>query len=161
MKCSTFAQSQLILESDQLKKQLSELRKELATLKFQYQSLEEDFLHALKGKSSINSSANLKGKKIVYIGGHDKSIKEYAAVIQGYQAELITPSNNSIEAVCQAIEMADEVVCPADCQNQELCNTARSSSTKYNKPFRMMENSSPQILQQKLHEIANISVQVQ
>lgn len=161
MKCSTFAQSQLTLESDQLKKQLSELKQELATLKFQYQSLEEDFLHALKGNPSTKSSPSLKGKKIVYIGGHDQSIEEYTAVTKRYQAELITPINNSYEAVCQAIEIADEVVCPADCQNQELCNTARSSSTKYNKPLRIVEDSSPQILQQKLHEIANISIQVQ
>lgn len=155
MNCSNIAQSILTQENDQLKKNLQTMRHEIEHLRFQYQLLEEDFLHAVKVKSAPSS---LKGKKIVYIGAHNASIEAYHAITRRYQAELIMPKNNSIEAVCEAIELADEVICPADCQNQELCHNAQSSCTKYNKPFRSIENNSPQILQQ---ELAQIAIQIQ
>lgn len=155
MNCSSITQSLLTQENDHLKKRLQEMRKELNSLQFQYSSLEEDFLHAVKEKVS---NRNLKGKKIVYIGGNTHSIDAYHAITQSYQAELILPKNNSIEAACEAIELADEVICPIDCQNQDLCHATQSSCTKFNKPFRRIENSSPQILQQ---ELAQIAVQIQ
>ena len=155
MTCSGLIQSMLTLENDNLKKKLSEKSEELEVLQFQYQSLEEDFMHALNSKPQENA---LKGKKIVYIGADDQALSKYKEITQRYQAELITPENDSHEAVCQAIKFADEVICPEDCQNQKLCYSARSSCTKYNKPFRSIENSSVQILQQ---ELENIYIQIQ
>ncbi len=154
MRCSVSAQSLLIEENDSLKKQLIKLHKEITSVKFQYQSLEEDFMHAVNNKIEIS----LKGKKIAYIGGNGGSMAEYQKIAKLYQIDLITPKNDSFEAICKAVELADEVVCPLDCKNQELCHSARSSSTKFNKPFRSVENNSPQILQQ---ELKNIAIQVQ
>jgi hypothetical protein len=156
MNCSILAQALLSLENDQLKQKILKIELELNALKSQYLSLEEDFLHSLKRKPSLS----LKGKKIVYISDNSNSIKQYKDITKSYQAELIilSPENNNDASICRAIEAADEVVCPQDCQNEKLCYLARSNCTKFNKPFRGIKNSSPQIFQE---ELANIAIQIQ
>ncbi len=126
-----------------------QLQKQLDAIKLQYQALEEDFLHALRAEEA----PSLKGKKIVYIGGLSKWEEEYQAIAQHYQGELILPDPNNIEAICEAIEIADEVICPKNCPNQNLCHAARSSCSKFNKPLRSIANRTPQSLQQELSVI--------
>ncbi len=147
---TNLSQSILIFENDQLKKRLNETQMELSSIKLKYLSLEEDFLHSLKN----SQGPSLQGTKIVYIGASSQQLKEYEAITKNYQVELITPKNNSYEAVCEAIKLADEVICPQDCKNQELCHSARSSCTEFNKPFREVANSSVLVLQQELDNIA-------
>lgn len=139
----------LLSEKNQLQKQLLSTKKELDSIKLQYQALEEDFLHALRGEDI----PSLKGKKIVYIGGLSKWEDEYQAIVQHYQGDLIVPDPNNIEAVCEAIEMADEVICPKSCPNQILCHAARTNCSKFNKPLRSIASRSPKSLQQELSDI--------
>lgn len=141
---------QLQLENTHLKKQLERTQQELDAMRLQYHALEEDFLHALRGEEA----PSLQGKKIAYIGGHTEWQSEYQAIVQHYQGELIVPTSDNIEAVCEAIEVADEVICPSDCRNQALCHAARSSCSRFNKPLRPVANSTPQSLQQELSDIA-------
>lgn len=140
----------LQIEKSQLQTQLKSTQKELNNIKLQYKALEEDFLHAIDNEEI----PNLKGKKIVYIGGLSKWQDQYQAIARHYQGELIVPDSNNIEAVCEAIEMADEVICPKNCPNQKLCHAAHSSCTKFNKTLRSIADRTPQSLQQELSDIA-------
>lgn len=136
-------------ENHRLKKELQQVKKRLLELTAQYQALEEDFLHLLDSQQP----PNLKGRKFVYIGASPTQIKSYKAIVQHYQGELITPESDQVEAICKAIQLADEVLCPNDCPNQALCQAARSSCTRFNKPLTTIENTSPQGLQEALSKI--------
>ena len=137
-------------EKSELERQVLELQKSLVNLKWQYEALKEDFEHALKG----NQFPKLAAKKIAYIGGNKKWQNEYKAIAQYYQSELVVPKCDSIESVCEAIQLADEVICPVNCANQELCQAAASSSTKYNKPLLNLDSDNPKSLVIGLSEIA-------
>ncbi len=139
----------LLNENRRLKQELQAAKHAIAELKAQYQALEEDYLHVLDSQQP----PNLNGRKIAYVGASPELIKAYKAIVQHYHGELITPESDRIEAVCDAVQQADEVFCPDDCPNQALCHAARSSCTVFNKPLRTVENSSPQLLQEKLSHI--------
>lgn len=140
----------LMQENDILKQKLQEANKYIKDLEEKYFALEEDFVHALQ----LDSNSSLYEKKIAYIGGKSQWLEDYQVISERFQTKLIFVEKNNIEAVCEAIETADEVICPADCPNQSLCHAARSSCTKFNKPIHEVEDSTPSIFQKKLSEIA-------
>ncbi|MGC9385933.1 MAG: hypothetical protein ACP5D0_03235 [Hydrogenovibrio sp.] len=133
-------------ENQRLKQELHAAKQAFAQLNAQYRALEDDFLHLLEKRQPID----LNGRKLAFIGAPPNLIKAYKAIVQHYHGELIVPNSDQIEAVCEAIQQADEVFCPNDCPNQALCHAARSSCTRFNKPLNVLESNAPHWLQEKL-----------
>lgn len=135
-------------ENQRLQQQLRCAESKILELEKRYAALEEDFMHAL----SVHSTDNLNDKRIVLVGAKSKWLDEYRAISDKFETQLIVIGNDS--ELDQAVETADEVICTADCPNQKLCNMARFSCSKFNKPMHELTNSTPANLQKKLAEIA-------
>lgn len=98
----------------------------------------------------------LRGKKVLYVGGHHKMVAHYKQIVERHGAQFLYHDGgkeHSRHILPRLLDGADAVFCPVDCVSHDACKCVKKMCKRNSKPFVMMRSSGVSSFAKSLNEI--------